>query len=254
MMSALGLLMTGSSPKKAPTFASVAPTWGDAAGGEDVVITGTNFRAGATVTIGGVAATSVSVVSSTQITCTSPVTTAGAKNVVVTQGSRSATGAGAYTAKTNLILSPNDISDAYWAALNLSARTATRMTDTNDTGTPRIHRVMRTPIAGLSTGAAATYVMYVKNGTIGGIRFSDEVSNVQTVNAITGAQVDSSGGTQTRVPGTGAWSGWWKWTITTNSVGGSYLSLYLYNLASNHNYPGDGTGNAYVSWIRCFQP
>jgi hypothetical protein len=48
-----------------------------------VTITGTNFAAGATVTFGGTAATNVAVVSSTQITATTPAHTAGAVNVLV---------------------------------------------------------------------------------------------------------------------------------------------------------------------------
>ena len=43
-----------------------------ALGTKTITITGTNFRSGATVSLGGQACTSVSVVSGTQITCTSP--------------------------------------------------------------------------------------------------------------------------------------------------------------------------------------
>ena len=49
-----------------------------------MTITGTNFAAGATVTIGGTAATAVTVVSSTSITATTPAHAAGAVPVVVT--------------------------------------------------------------------------------------------------------------------------------------------------------------------------
>ncbi|HVN32596.1 MAG TPA: IPT/TIG domain-containing protein [Thermoanaerobaculaceae bacterium] len=67
----------------APTISNVTPNNGPAAGGTSVTITGTNFQAGAAVTFGGVGAT-VTNVTSTTITCTTPAGAAGAVNVVVT--------------------------------------------------------------------------------------------------------------------------------------------------------------------------
>ena len=67
-----------------PTVASVSPNTGSTAGGTAVTITGTNFAAGATVTFGSAAATSVVVVSSTSITATTPAGSAGAATVTVT--------------------------------------------------------------------------------------------------------------------------------------------------------------------------
>lgn len=69
----------------APTVASIAPTSGTTAGGTAVTITGTNFSS-STVSIGGVAATGVNVVSSTTITATTPAHAAGAVDVKVTNG------------------------------------------------------------------------------------------------------------------------------------------------------------------------
>ncbi len=68
----------------APTVTSVSPNSGPAGGGTGVTITGANFLAGATVTIGGSAATNVSVVSSTSITAKTPSHASGTANVVVT--------------------------------------------------------------------------------------------------------------------------------------------------------------------------
>lgn len=56
----------------APTLIGVTPSNAPNSGGTQVTLTGTNFEPGATVTIGGVAATAVVVVSSTQITCMVP--------------------------------------------------------------------------------------------------------------------------------------------------------------------------------------
>jgi uncharacterized repeat protein (TIGR02543 family) len=54
------------------TITSVSETSGSPAGGTSILITGTNFASGATVTIGGVPCTSVVVVSSTSISCVTP--------------------------------------------------------------------------------------------------------------------------------------------------------------------------------------
>lgn len=67
-----------------PTVTSISPTSGRTSGGNAVTITGTGFMAGAGVTIGGAAATGVTVVSATSITATTPAGTAGARDVVVT--------------------------------------------------------------------------------------------------------------------------------------------------------------------------
>ena len=58
-------------------------TVADPAGGETITLAGSNFQAGATVTVGGTSATSVSVVSSTSITFTTPAKTAGDYDVTV---------------------------------------------------------------------------------------------------------------------------------------------------------------------------
>ena len=68
----------------APTVATISPTSGTTAGGTPVSITGTGFVAGATVKLGGTAATNVNVVGSTSITATTAAHAAGAVDVVVT--------------------------------------------------------------------------------------------------------------------------------------------------------------------------
>src|SRR5712692_2418408 len=79
-----GSLTNGFTYVAAPTVGSVSPSSGPTAGGTAVSITGTNFVTGATVTLGGTAATNVVVVSAGQITATTPANAAGAVNVVVT--------------------------------------------------------------------------------------------------------------------------------------------------------------------------
>jgi hypothetical protein len=84
-------------PTPAPTLTSVAPTAGPVAGGTAITLTGTNFIAGATVTVGGNAATAVVVVNATTITCTTPAGTAGAAAVSVTTASGTASLPAAFT-------------------------------------------------------------------------------------------------------------------------------------------------------------
>src|SRR5262249_10247799 len=69
---------------EAPSVLSVTPVSGTTAGGTLVTINGTGFVAGATVNIGGAAATGVTVVSGAKITATTPAHAAGAVNVTVT--------------------------------------------------------------------------------------------------------------------------------------------------------------------------
>ena len=84
-----GSLANGYTYVVVPTVSSVSPNNGPVAGGTAVTITGTNFGAGAAVTIGGTAATNVVVVSGTQITATTPAHAAGAATVTVTVNGQS---------------------------------------------------------------------------------------------------------------------------------------------------------------------
>ena len=67
----------------APTATGISPTSGTASGGTLVTVAGTDFVAGATVTVGGAVCTSPNVVSATSLTCTTGAGSAGAVNVVV---------------------------------------------------------------------------------------------------------------------------------------------------------------------------
>lgn len=80
--------MTWSSTITNPTITSIAypgsVTAADPAGGETITVTGTGFKTGATVTIGGTTAPAVSYVSATQITFTTPAKAAGDYDIVFT--------------------------------------------------------------------------------------------------------------------------------------------------------------------------
>jgi hypothetical protein len=81
MTSSVGASYTLKFP--APTLGTVAPAGGPIIGSTPITLTGTGFRNGATVTVGGIAATKVAVVSATQITAVTPAHAAGAVTVVV---------------------------------------------------------------------------------------------------------------------------------------------------------------------------
>jgi len=74
----------GATPNTAPVVETVSPSSGPVTGGTAVTITGTGFATGATVSFGGTAAISVTVVGSTTINAITPARSSGAVNVVVT--------------------------------------------------------------------------------------------------------------------------------------------------------------------------
>ena len=106
-----------------PTVTGVSPNSGSTAGGTAVTITGTNFATGATVTIGGPAATGVVVMNSMTIAATTPAGIAGAATVTVTTNGQSAslTNGFTYTAVPTVTgVSPNNGSTAGGTAVTIS--------------------------------------------------------------------------------------------------------------------------------------
>ena len=138
-------------PQAVPNVTGITPNGGPTAGGTSVTITGANFTGATSVTIGGVAASSFTVNSATQITATTPAGTAGAANVVVTTAVGSGTGVGLYTyygAPTVTGISPS--------AGSTAGGTAVTITGTGFTGATSV----------TIGGAAATGVTVVNSTTI----------------------------------------------------------------------------------------
>lgn len=81
----------------APTITGVTPATGVAAGGTQIMISGTGFVAPATATVGAVAVTGLVVASTTAIVCITPAHAVGAVAVAVTTGGGTASSAGAFT-------------------------------------------------------------------------------------------------------------------------------------------------------------
>ena len=103
-------------------MSAISPTLGTTTGGTPVTITGTGFRAGATASLGGTAATGVTVVNSTSITATAAAHAAGTVNVMVTNtDAQSGSLANSYTytsttASLGLVVPSGDPSSATVAA------------------------------------------------------------------------------------------------------------------------------------------
>ena len=109
----------------APTITSLTPATGPSVGGTIVTITGTAFVASAAVRIGGVAATSVTIVSATQITATTPAGTPGAATVTVqnTDGQAAHLGGGftyQYPAPTTTLVAPASGTSAGGTAVTIT--------------------------------------------------------------------------------------------------------------------------------------
>jgi hypothetical protein len=98
-LAACGSGPTGPAPVT-PQVVSITPSRGPTSGGTQVRIGGSNFAAGAAVSIGGVAATDVVVESAVGILATTPAHGPGASDVIVTVAGRSGFLAAAFTFET----------------------------------------------------------------------------------------------------------------------------------------------------------
>jgi hypothetical protein len=85
------------SAASAPSVTSVSPNSGPTNGGTSVTITGAGFVAGTTVTVDGILAQSVTVISGTQITCHVPTDSVGTKAVAVSNANGNGSLASGYT-------------------------------------------------------------------------------------------------------------------------------------------------------------
>lgn len=92
-----------------PTISSVSPALGPASGGTSITVTGTNFRTGATVLVGGAAATAVTVQGSTSLTATTPARSSiGRVDLTVNNndGTQAATLSGGFEYQVQLVANP----------------------------------------------------------------------------------------------------------------------------------------------------
>lgn len=112
-----------------PAVATVFPDAGDSAGGTQVVLTGTNFVAGATVSIGGSVQTNVTVDSPTRMTIDTDPGTPGLKTVIVTNPG----GASSMTAYSYVLQADPTVTAVSPASSSTSGGKTVRVTGSNFT-------------------------------------------------------------------------------------------------------------------------
>jgi len=209
---------SGGGGSGAPTVTSISPNTGTTAGGTLVTITGTNFVAGATVTIGGAAATNVNVANATTITAVTPAHAAGIVNVVVANpGGQTGTLTGGFTysapapAPTVTGVSPNSGPAAGGTSVTVTGTnfvagatvTFGGISASNVSVTSGTTLTAVTPAH--SSGAVNVVVSNPdgQSGTLtGGFSYSAPPANAPTVTGITPASGSSSGGTAVTIAGT----------------------------------------------------
>jgi len=161
----------------APTVTGIAPKEGASLGGTPVTISGANFAAGASVTLGGVAATNVVVAGSTTITAVTGAHALGAADVVVAQGGLSATLPAAFT---YIKLPPPTVTSVFPYAGSSAGGTTVTITGTNFA-----------PGATVAIGGAAATSVSVASMTsltaVTGPRSTGAADVVVTVDGQTGA-------------------------------------------------------------------
>ncbi len=139
-----------------PTVTAISPTSGPMTGGASVTVTGTNFTGATAVKFGSIAATNFTVNSTTQITATAPVGSAGTVDVTVTTPS----GASATSSADKY---------AYIAPLTLTATGATLPNGTH--GTSYASQTI-TYYVTASGGTGTGYAYNITNGLPVGLSFN----------------------------------------------------------------------------------
>jgi hypothetical protein len=209
---------------------NVTPACGSTAGGTAVTVTGSNFLSGATVTFGGVSATSVVVVNSNTVTAVTPAGTSGAKIVQVTNTS------GKFGALTNGFAygvppSPSN------SGPTCSGQTLTLFANTNAasyswSGPNGFTAAAQNPtIANVTTADAGTYVLSVGCASVTGMT-TVAVNALPNNHNVTGGGAFCSGGIGVAVGLDGSDSGV-RYQLVRNS-------------AINVGSPVAGTGGALI--------
>ncbi len=206
-----GSLTNGFTYTAPPTVSSVSPNSGSTSGGTPVIITGTNFVTGATVTFGSASATNVTVANGTTITATTPAGSAGAVTVTVTNSSgQSGSLANGYTyvvSPTVSSVSPNSGSTSggtpvtitgtnfvTGATVTFGSASATNVTVANST------TITATTPAG--SGGAVTVTVTNSGGQSGSLTNGFTYTAPPTVSSVSPNSGSTSGGTPVTITGT----------------------------------------------------
>jgi len=221
------VLLSSSGSNPAPTVTSISPNTGTTAGGTPVTITGTGFQSGATVTVGGTAATGVTVVSSKSITATTPAHGAGAVDIVVTNtDSQSGTLANGYSysnpAPTLTSISPNTGAAAGGTAVTITGTgflsgATVSLGGTAGTGVKVVNSTSITATTAAHAAGAVNVVVANTDSQTGSLTngYSYAANPAPKVTSIAPSSGPASSGTAVTITGTGFLAG------ATVSLGGA---------------------------------
>jgi hypothetical protein len=220
---ASSVLLNSSSSTPAPTVTSISPNSGTINGGTGVTITGTGFLGGATVSVGGTAATGVTVVSSASITAATAAHPAGIVDVVVTNSdtqSGTLTQGFTYTTVSNPAPTVTGISPTSGTANGGTAVTITgtgflgATVTVGGTAATGVTVVSSTSITATTAAHAPGIVDVVvtnsdaQSGTLTqGFTYTTVSNPVLMVTAISPSSGPASGGTAVSITGTGFQAG-----------------------------------------------
>lgn len=223
------------SASSAVNVSSVAPNSGSTSGGTTVVIAGTGFVNGATVSFGSAAASGVSIVSATQISATTPAHAAGAVAVTVANpdGSHNSL-AGAFTYSTSSAVNvssvaPNSGSTAGGTSVIVtgSGFASGAKVSFGSAAASGVSVVSATQIGATAPAHAAGAVAVTvtnpdgsQSSLPGGFTYS--TSSAVNVSSVTPNSGPTAGGTSVIVTGSGFASGA---TVSFGSVAGSAVSV-----------------------------
>jgi hypothetical protein len=156
------------------------------------------------------------------------------------------------TDRAAVILDPNNISTANWSVFNISSRTTSTFTDSNDGATPTLHYVAQLSGSGLVINHKATYYAEVKgSAAVPYITIGDYSAVGGQVNALTGAITQQVGCTV--LVGTQMGDGYWPITVSsTVPIVQSYMVFAPCNAISSSASPAYiGTGAGTMSVRNC---
>ena len=237
-----------------PQIFSISTTVGDVGGGTSVQIQGNNFIQGATVTFGGVAATSVTLNGSSSITAVTGARTAGTVDVVVTTPGGSATLAGAYT--YTIVPPPPTITTISPSTGPITGATLVTVTGTNFTNVQAVNFgrygpqpvpytvVSSTQITFTTPSVGATGAAYLEIQTTGGTVSSSNgftyvaAPATPVITSVSGASGVEAGGARVSINGSN-FNG--TTSVTFGGVPALAFSLTGSNSISAYAPPGTGT-------------
>jgi formylglycine-generating enzyme required for sulfatase activity len=210
-----------------PTISSVSPSYGPTTGGTAITITGTNLAGATSVTVGGVAATSVAVVNSTTVTAVTPTGPVGGQSVVLTTPDGPATLASgfAYVAVPTISsVSPGAGPTAGGTAITI---TGTNFYNGTANATVRVGAAAATSVVVVSpttitavapSGSAGAKTVSVTTGS-GTAELPGGFTHIAapTITAVTPGAGPTAGGTPITITGTNFYDGS---TNATVSIGG----------------------------------